>query len=81
MKRKTLVLVVALALVAAAAAFLAWRALRREETFLLYGTVEANLVEVGSLIGGRVERVEVVEGAQVAAGQVLVVLETDLLEH
>jgi HlyD family secretion protein len=81
MKRKTLVLVLALALVAAAAALLAWRALRREETLLLYGTVEANLVEVGSLIGGRVERVEVAEGAQVAAGQVLVVLETDLLEH
>jgi multidrug resistance efflux pump len=80
MKRKKLVLVLALALVAAAA-FLAWRVLRREETFLLYGTVEANLVEVGSLIGGRVERVEVVEGAQVAAGQVLVILETDLLDH
>jgi len=80
MRRKTLVPVLVLVL-ALVAAFFAWRALRPEETFLLYGTVEANLVEVGSLLGGRVERVDVAEGAQVAAGQVLVVLETDLLAH
>ncbi len=83
MKRKRVLLALLVA-VAGGAGFLAWRlwsGADRESSSLLYGTVEANLVAVGSLTGGRVARVEAVEGATVAAGQVLVALETDLLEH
>ena len=39
------------------------------------------MVEVGSLVGGRVNAVHVEEGAEVVAGQVLVVLEPDLIDR
>src|SRR5437867_9228069 len=45
------------------------------------GTVEARTVNVGSLVGGRVARVLVDEGAHVAGGQVLVTLETESLDR
>lgn len=44
------------------------------------GTVEARDVRVGSLVGGRVESVAVDEGARVKRGDVLVTLETRLLD-
>ncbi|MFN0151177.1 MAG: HlyD family secretion protein [bacterium] len=79
MKTRLLILVVVIALVAAGA----WFALGRggaAEALLLFGTVEARDVRVGSLLGGRVLAVRVDEGATVAAGDTLVVLEPDLIE-
>lgn len=51
----------------------------RSRPLLLSGAIEARTVEVGSLVGGRVSQVRVEEGARVAAGDTLVLLETDLL--
>ncbi len=45
------------------------------------GTIEARAVEVGSLVGGRVEKVAVDEGSEVAAGDLLVAFETDLVDR
>jgi multidrug resistance efflux pump len=45
-----------------------------------YGTIEARHIRVGSLVGGRVAEVLVQEGDSVSAGQLLVRLETALLE-
>jgi multidrug resistance efflux pump len=47
---------------------------------VLSGSIEARMVQVGSLVGGRVRTVQVDEGATVAAGQTLVTLEPDLLD-
>lgn len=47
----------------------------------LSGSIEARLVDVGSLVGGRVSEVRIEEGAEVAAGDVLVVLEPDLVDR
>ena len=47
---------------------------------MLSGSIEARTVEVGSLVGGRVARVTVDEGAEVAAGDLLVALEPELLD-
>jgi multidrug resistance efflux pump len=51
------------------------------DELVLAGSLEARTIEVGSLVGGRVERVAVDEGAEVAAGELLVELEPDLLER
>src|SRR5512132_3278487 len=48
---------------------------------VLSGTLEARTVNVGSLVGGRVTRVHVDEGSRVAAGQVLVELETETVDR
>jgi multidrug resistance efflux pump len=79
MKRKTLL--IPLAAVAAAGAITWGMAARRQEKpLLLSGAVEARDVEVGSLLGGRVAKVLVEEGALVAAGQPVVQFETDLID-
>lgn len=68
-------------LLLSALALLVAAACRRTEptTLELAGTLEARTVEVGSLLGGRVAAVRIDEGAEVAAGQVLVELEATLL--
>jgi HlyD family secretion protein len=48
---------------------------------VLAGALEARTVEVGSLVGGRVARVAVDEGSEVAAGDLLVELEPDLVDR
>ena len=80
MKRKRIVLFVVILLAAAAA--LGWwlGARRKEKPLVLSGTIEARDVEVGSLMGGRVSRVLVEEGAAVAANQPIVQFETDLID-
>lgn len=50
-------------------------------SLVLAGALEARTVEVGSLVGGRVDRVVVEEGSEVAAGDLLVELEPDLLDR
>jgi multidrug resistance efflux pump len=68
---------VGLLTVAGVAAYL-WAS--RRHPLELSGSIEANDVEVGSLVGGRVARVLVAEGDQVRRGQPLVLLESDLLQ-
>jgi multidrug resistance efflux pump len=77
MKRKGLLILLAVLLAAGAAA---WGLLksRREKPLVLSGSIEARDVEVGSLMGGRVAKVLVEEGASVTAGQPIVQFETDL---
>lgn len=58
-----------------------WREQRKPKPLILAGTIEARTVNVGSLVGGRVVRVHVDEGHQVAVGQVLVTLETETLDR
>jgi len=78
MKRGLIVLV----LLAAAGGGVYWWTQRRAEKPPLEfaGSLEARTVSVGSLVGGRVLRVLVDEGARVAAGQLLIELDPDLLD-
>jgi HlyD family secretion protein len=79
MTRKRWLLLLALLLAAAGVAWsLAGR--RGEKPLLLSGTIEARDVEVGSLLGGRIQKVLVEEGAQVVAGQPIIQFETDLID-
>ncbi|HEY8131591.1 MAG TPA: efflux RND transporter periplasmic adaptor subunit [Thermoanaerobaculia bacterium] len=57
------------------------RARREPKELTASGTLEARTVNVGSLVGGRVTRVLVDEGSHVAAGQVLVMLETETTDR
>jgi HlyD family secretion protein len=80
MKRTLVRLVLIAALVATAVYF--WQKRTADRDGLeLSGSIEARLVEVGSLVGGRVSEVRIEEGAEVAAGDVLVTLEPDLLDR
>jgi HlyD family secretion protein len=63
-----------------AGSFLAFRFFKREKPLVLSGSIEARDVEVGSLIGGRIRAVHVKEGDTVHTGQVLLELESDLLD-
>jgi HlyD family secretion protein len=77
MKRKGLLILLAVLLAAGGAAW--WLVgQRREKPLVLSGSIEARDVEVGSLLGGRVAKVLVEEGASVSAGQPIVQFETDL---
>jgi multidrug resistance efflux pump len=77
MKRKRLLIVLAVLLAAGGAAgwFLSQR---KDKRLVLSGSIEARDVDVGSLLGGRVAKVLVEEGASVAAGQPILQFETDL---
>ena len=79
MKKRWLILLV-LAGVAAGGAVWASRRGSRPKPFVLSGSIEARDVEEGSLMGGRIAKVLVEEGATVRAGQPLVVFETDLID-
>jgi len=74
-------ILVLLVVVAAAGAATVWYYVvqkRQAERLELSGSIEANTVEVGSLLGGRIARVLVKEGDLVRAGQPLVTFESDL---
>lgn len=80
MSRKRWILVGLVVLIAAAAA-IGWLAIRRKEKpLLLSGTIEVRDVQVGSLLGGRIEKVLVEEGSRVAADQPIIQFETDLID-
>ncbi|HXO19967.1 MAG TPA: HlyD family efflux transporter periplasmic adaptor subunit [Thermoanaerobaculia bacterium] len=79
MKRKKLMIaVVVLLLAAGAAGAWYWFHRQRQNELVLSGSIEVRTVQVGSLVGGRVAKVLVDEGATVQAGQPLVTLEPDL---
>ena len=83
-QRKKLLPRVLAALVLAAlivATLVWWRGQRQPKEIVLSGTLEARTVEVGSLTGGRVVRVLVDEGQRVAAGQLIVQLETTTIDR
>ena len=82
-KRKPVARIVvplAILIVLAAATWVFLRESRPAE-IVLSGTLEARTVNVGSLVGGRVTRTLVDEGSHVAAGQVLVTLETETIDR
>ena len=82
-KRKTLQRAVLLVVVIAAGVALTMVYLRQRmpKELVLSGTLEARTVNVGSLVGGRVERVLVDEGTHVIAGQELVTIETETIDR
>jgi len=75
---------IAIAAVLAGAAYLLWQTLRSDgppEGFATgNGRIEATEIDVATKIAGRVETIEVGEGNFVTKGQVLAVMETDVLE-
>lgn len=64
----------------AALAIYLWKRAQPQE-IVLSGTIEAHDVNVGSLVGGRVKSVAVVEGNTVRPGTLIATLETDQIEH
>lgn len=68
-------------LIAALATLVYMRADRKPRELTLSGTLEARTVNLGSLVGGRVTRVLVDEGAHVTPGQVIVSLETETIDR
>lgn len=80
-KRILVPIVIVIAAIAAAAALLYYRQSRKPQEIVLSGTLEARTVNVGSLVGGRVTRTLVDEGMRVAAGQLLVTLETETIDR
>lgn len=80
--RKILVpIVIVIVAIAVIAALLYYRHLRQPQEIVLSGTLEARTVNVGSLVGGRVTKTLVDEGVRVAAGQLLVTLETETIDR
>ena len=79
--KKAFVIVPAVILIAAIAAFFYYRYSRQPREVVLSGTLEARTVNVGSLVGGRVTRTLIDEGMHVDAGQLLVTLETETIDR
>jgi multidrug resistance efflux pump len=77
-KLKIVVRLVLLAAVVGGAAWWFFLRPRPDARLVLSGSIEANTVGVGSLLGGRVAAVHVKEGDTVHAGQPLVTFEPDL---
>ncbi len=76
-----IVLVVTVIVIAAAGGAVYFRESRKPVEIILNGTLEARTVNLGSLVGGRVTRTLVDEGAKVSAGQLLVTLETETIDR
>jgi HlyD family secretion protein len=77
-RKKIIVIVVVAAVFAAAAYSMGW--FHRETGLQGSGTVEARNIRVGSKIGGRIEKVLVLEGDTVQPGQVLVTFDDKELQ-
>jgi HlyD family secretion protein len=77
-KAKVLIRVLLLLAVAGGVAWWFFFRPKPDARLVLSGSIEANTVEVGSLLGGRVAGVDVKEGDVVRAGQTLVTFEADL---
>jgi len=74
MKRKTIVRVVLMAVVAVGG-YALWSVSANDLSFVISGTIAADDVHVGSKVGGRVLKVVAKEGQMVKAGETLVLLE------
>ena len=81
MRRVRIVLPIVVLAIAATGLLLYMREARKPKPVVLSGSLEARTVQVGSLVGGRVVRVLIDEGAHVAAGQLLVTLETETIDR
>lgn len=81
-KRKVarIVVVLALALAVTASLMLYARNRKADDSFVLSGTIEANSARVGSVTGGRIERLLVEEGHRVTIGQPIAELESDQID-
>ncbi len=71
---------IALAMGIAAALVLYVRERGSDESFVLSGTIEAHSARVGSVTGGRIARILVVEGDRVTTGQRIAEIETDQID-
>jgi multidrug resistance efflux pump len=82
-KNTLLRIVLALIVVAivVAGVLLYLRESRKPQEIVLSGTLEARTVNVGSLVGGRVTKTIIDEGVHVAAGQLLITLETETIDR
>jgi HlyD family secretion protein len=79
MNRKSLLIILAVAAVlAATAVYAGW--LHRDPALYGSGTVEARDVRVGSIVGGRIDKVLVREGDAVQAGQILLTFDDKELQ-
>lgn len=79
MNRKSLLIILAVAAVlAATAVYAGW--LHRDTALYGSGTVEARDVRVGSIVGGRIDKVLVREGDAVQAGQILLTFDDKELQ-
>ena len=76
-----IVLALVVLALAATGLLLYMREARRPKPVVLSGSLEARTVQVGSLVGGRVVRILIDEGAHVVAGQLLVTLETETIDR
>lgn len=76
-----IVLIVIVVAIATAAVLLYLRESSKPQEIVLSGTLEARTVNVGSLVGGRVTKALVDEGVHVAAGQLLITLETETIDR
>lgn len=81
MKRRLVPFLLVLVAVAAAVWIFWERRHAGDGALELSGSIEARVVEVGSLVGGRVAEVRIEEGNEVDAGAVLVVLDSDLVDR
>jgi multidrug resistance efflux pump len=79
MNRLVIALVVGALAITGIAAWI-WMSNQEPAELLLGGYIEAEQVQVGSKLGGRIAKVLVQEGSEVEAGQDLVIFETDDVE-
>ncbi|HVH58861.1 MAG TPA: biotin/lipoyl-binding protein [Candidatus Sulfotelmatobacter sp.] len=79
MNRKVLLIILGVAAVlAATAVYAGW--FRRDTALYGSGTVEARNVRVGSIVGGRIDKVLVREGDAVKPGQILLTFDDQELQ-
>ncbi len=77
--RKKLIIVIVLVLAGSISLAFAWMK-RDRGPLVASGTLEARNISVGSKVGGRIDRVLVVEGDHVEKGQLLVAFDSSELE-
>lgn len=74
-KRNIFILIAALTGLSMGAGYMVWRIVEARGEFVVSGIIEADDINVGSKVGGRVLKVVAREGQSVKAGEVLVLLE------
>lgn len=77
---KSRILILVLLVAAGAAAFWYFRSRTAADAMVLAGSVESRQARVGSLVGGRVATVHIEEGATVSKDEILVTLDSSLID-